>query len=66
VKGNQIDLLIMTAHAGYLEQALFDRLNEEMHRKLPCRIMFVKQEPLPVKKQSFFLWRDRVKPCEVY
>jgi universal stress protein A len=67
VKGNQIDLLIMTAHAeGYLEQALFDRLNEEIHRKLPCTIMFVKQEPQPVKKQSFCLRRDRVQPCEAY
>ena len=67
VKGNQIDLLIMTAHAeGYLEQVLFDRLNEEIHRKLPCTIMFVKQEPLPVKTQSFCLRRDRVQPCEVY
>jgi universal stress protein A len=65
VKDNQIDLLIMIAHAeGYLEQVLFDRLNEEMHRKLPCTILFVKQEPLPVKKQSFCLRRDRVQPCE--
>jgi nucleotide-binding universal stress UspA family protein len=67
VKDNQIDLLIMIAHAeGYLEQVLFDRLNEEIHRKLPCTIMFVKQEPLPVKKQSFCLRRDRVQPCEAY
>ena len=64
VKDNQIDLLIMIAHAeNYLEQMLFDRLNEEIHRKLPCTIMFVKQEPSPVK-QSFCLRRDRVQPCE--
>jgi universal stress protein A len=67
VKNNKIDLLIIIAHAeGYLERALFDRLNEEIHRKLPCTIMFVKQEPLPVKKQTFCLRRDRVQPCEAY
>ena len=68
VKDNQIDLLIMIAHAeGYLEQVLFDRLNEEIHRKLPCTIMFVKQEPLPVKKQSFCLRRigsNHARPIE--
>ncbi len=67
VKDNKIDLLILTAHSeGYLEQMLFDRLNEEIHRKLPCTIMFVKQEPLAVKKQTFCLRRDRVQPCEAY
>ena len=66
VKANQIDLLIMTAHAeGYLEQVLFDRLNEEIHRRLPCTVMFVKQEPSTVK-QTFCLRRDRVQPCEAY
>jgi hypothetical protein len=66
VKGIKIDLLIMIAHAeGYLEQMLFDRLNEEIHRKLPCTIMFVKQEPSPVR-QTFCLRRDRVQPCEAY
>lgn len=64
VKGNKIDLLIMIAHAeGHWEQMLFDRLNEEIHRKLPCTIMFVKQEPSPVK-QSLCLRGDRVQPCE--
>lgn len=64
VKGNKIDLLIMIAHAvGHWEQMLFDRLNEEIHRKLPCTIMFVKQEPSPVK-QSFCLRGDRFQPCE--
>ncbi len=66
VKDNHIDLLIMTAHEeGHLEQMLFDQLNEEIHRKLPCTIMFVKQEPSRVK-QSFCLRRDRVQPCEAY
>jgi len=67
VNGNKIDLLIMTAHPeGHLEQVLFDRLNEKIHRRLPCSIMFVKQEPLTVKKQTFCLRRDRVQPCEAY
>jgi len=54
----------MIAHAeGHWEQMLFDRLNEEIHRKLPCTIMFVKQESSPVK-QSLCLRGDRVQPCE--
>lgn len=66
VRHYKIDLLIMIAHAeGHLEQMLFDRLNEDIHRKLPCTIMFVKKEPTPVK-QSFCLRRDRVEPCEVH
>ena len=64
VTDHKIDLLIMIAHAeGYWEQRLFDRLNEEIHRNLPCTIMFVKQEPAAVK-QSFCLRRDRIEPCE--
>jgi nucleotide-binding universal stress UspA family protein len=64
VERNKIDLLIVVAHsAGHLEQMLFDRLNEEIHRKLPSSLMFVKQEPLPVK-ESFCLRGDRVQPCE--
>jgi universal stress protein A len=65
VKDKKIDLLIMLAHEeGYLEQSLFEGLNEKIHRKLPCTVMFVKQEPLPVRKQSFCLRADRVQPCE--
>ena len=46
VKENKTDLLITLAHEeGRLEQALFGRINEEIHRKLPCSILFVKQEP---------------------
>jgi nucleotide-binding universal stress UspA family protein len=64
VKNNTIDLLIMIAHAeNHLEQMLFDHLSEEIHRKLPCTVMFVKKEPSPVK-QSFCLRQDRVQPCE--
>jgi len=66
VKDHKIDLLIMIAHAeGYWEQRLFDRLSEEIHRDLPCTIMFVKKEPAPVK-QAFCLRRDRVESCEAY
>jgi universal stress protein A len=65
VRDKKIDLLIMLAHEeGYLEQSLFGSLNEKIHRKLPCTVMFIKQEPLPVKKQSFCLRADRVQPCE--
>jgi universal stress protein A len=65
VKDKKIDLLIMLAHEeGYLEQSLFGSLNEKIHRKLPCTLMFIKQEPLPVKKQSLCLRADRVQPCE--
>jgi universal stress protein A len=64
VKDQEIDLLIIIAHEeGYLEQKLFGHLNEEIHRKLPCTIMFVKQEPSSVN-QEFCLSRDRVQPCE--
>ena len=64
VKKKKIDLLVTLAHEeGRLEQVLFGRLNEEIHRKLPCSILFIKQEPLPVKKPSFCLREDRVKPC---
>jgi nucleotide-binding universal stress UspA family protein len=65
VKDKNIDLLIMLAHEeGYLEQSLFGSLNEKMHRKLPCTVMFIKQKQLPVKNQSYCLRADRVQPCE--
>ena len=48
-----------------MEQMLFDRLNETIHRKLPCTTMFVKQEPAALK-QRLCLQRDRVQPCEAY
>jgi len=65
VKDNKIDLLVMLAHEeGFLEHSLFGGLNEKIHRKLPCTIMFIKQEPLPVKEKSFCLRADRVQPCE--
>jgi universal stress protein A len=49
VKEKKIDLLITLAHEeGRLEQFLFGRFNEELHRKLPCSLMFIKHEPGPV------------------
>ena len=65
VKEKKIDLLVLLTHAeGHLEQMLFEHLNEKIHHKLPCSIMFVKHEPRAVK-QSFCLRADRVQPCEV-
>jgi nucleotide-binding universal stress UspA family protein len=50
VKEKKIDLLITIAHAeGHLEQLLFGRINEELHRMLPCSLMFIKHEPGPVR-----------------
>jgi nucleotide-binding universal stress UspA family protein len=40
-----IDLVIMLAHKeGRLEHLLFGRDHEETLRKMPCSILFVKQE----------------------
>ena len=64
VHDNHIDLLITLAHSeNHLEQMLFGRLNEEIHRKLPCTVMFVKQEPAPVRP-AFSMGRTRA-PLEV-
>ena len=49
VEQKKIDLLITLAHEeGRLEQFLFGRINENLHRKLPCSLMFIKHEPGPV------------------
>lgn len=46
VKEENIDLLIMLAHEeGRTEHFLFGRSNEELIRKMPCSILFVKKEP---------------------
>jgi nucleotide-binding universal stress UspA family protein len=46
VKEENIDLLIMLAHEeGLMEHFLFGRSNEEIIRKMPCSIFFVKKEP---------------------
>jgi universal stress protein A len=46
VEEEKIDLLILLAHEeGRLEHMLFERTNDELLRKLPCSILFVKKEP---------------------
>ena len=46
IKEKKIDLVIMLAHEeGRLEHFLFGRSNEELIRKMPCSILFVKKEP---------------------
>ena len=46
VKEENIDLLIMLAHEeGLMEHFFFGRSNEEIIRKIPCSIFFVKKEP---------------------
>ncbi|MBV5319013.1 MAG: universal stress protein [Desulfobulbaceae bacterium] len=50
IKDEQIDLLILLAHAeGRLEHLLFGRSNDEIIRKMPCSILLVKKEPGPVE-----------------
>lgn len=46
VKEEKIDLLILLAHEEWhLEHFLFGRSNEELARRMPCSILFVKKEP---------------------
>ena len=53
VKDEQIDLLILLAHAeGHLEHFLFGRSNDEIVRKTPCSILIVKKEPGPAGVQA--------------
>lgn len=50
VKEEKIDLLVLLAHEEWrLEHFLFGRSNEELVRRLPCTVMFVKNEPKPVR-----------------
>ncbi len=50
VKEERIDLLILLAHEEWrLEHFLFGRSNEELARRMPCSILFVKNEPKPVR-----------------
>lgn len=49
VKDERIDLVILLAHEeGHLEHFLFGRSNEALIRRMPCSILLVKKEPLPV------------------
>lgn len=50
VKEEKIDLLILLAHEEWrLEHFLFGRSNEELVRRMPCSILFVKNEPKAVR-----------------
>jgi nucleotide-binding universal stress UspA family protein len=49
VKENKIDLLVIVAYSeGRLEHFLFGRTNEELLRKLPCTVLFVKKQPAKI------------------
>ena len=46
VREEKIDLLIMLAHEeGHIEHFLFGKSNEDLIRKMPCSMLFVKKEP---------------------
>jgi universal stress protein A len=49
IEDKKIDLLILLAHAEWrLEHLLFGRSNDEIMRKMPCSVLFIKQEPASV------------------
>jgi len=49
VEENKIDLLVIIAYSeGRLEHFLFGRTNEELLRKLPCSVLFVKNQPAKI------------------
>ncbi len=61
VKEHGTDLLILPAHPkGGSEQ----KLNEKIHRKLPCSVLFIKQELVPIN-QIFCLKGDHIQVCEL-
>ena len=65
VRAHAIDLLVLPAHSeSGLEQRLFGKLNEEIHRKLPCSVLFVKHEPAPLR-QFVCLKANRLQMCEI-
>jgi universal stress protein A len=46
VKEEKIDLIILLAHEkGRLEHFLFGHSNDELVRRMPCSLLFVKKEP---------------------
>ncbi len=48
IKEQNIDLMVLPAHEETrLEHFLFGRDNEDLMRKMPCSILFVKSEPKP-------------------
>jgi nucleotide-binding universal stress UspA family protein len=53
IKEQNIDLMVLPAHEETrLEHFLFGRDNEELMRKMPCSILFVKSEPEPVIEEE--------------
>jgi nucleotide-binding universal stress UspA family protein len=51
IKEQNIDLMVLPAHEETrLEHFLFGRENEELLRRMPCSILFVKSEPGSVSK----------------
>lgn len=50
VREEKADLLVLQAHEEWrLEHFLFGRSNEELARRMPCSVLFVKVEPRPVR-----------------
>ena len=53
IKEQNIDLMVLPAHEETrLEHFLFGRDNEELMRKMPCSILFIKSEPEPVIEEE--------------
>jgi nucleotide-binding universal stress UspA family protein len=53
VNEETIDLLVLPAHEETrMEHFLFGRHNEDLLRKMPCSILFVKTEPKPVVEEE--------------
>lgn len=48
IRDEQIDLMLLLAHdEGRVEHFLFGRTNEELFRRMPCSIFFLKSDPAP-------------------
>ncbi|MBN2428057.1 MAG: universal stress protein [Deltaproteobacteria bacterium] len=50
VEEEKIDLMVLASHSAWrLEHFLFGRDNEDALRKLPCSVLFVKDDPEPLE-----------------
>jgi len=48
IEEEKIDLMVLASHSSWrLEHFLFGRDNEDALRKLPCSVLFVKDDPEP-------------------
>ena len=46
IRDEKIDLMLLLAHdEGRVEHFLFGRTNEELFRRMPCSIFFLKSDP---------------------